>query len=69
MMDLNHLFQRSVAELREQAAGCRRAAETARMIKVRDALVKIADRFDALADQREQEQLHRKSADRAGGTI
>ena len=64
MMDLNHLFQRSVAELREQAAGCRRAAATARVIEVRDALVKIAERFDALADQREQDQLRRKSADR-----
>jgi hypothetical protein len=64
MMDLNHLFQRSPAELREQAAGCRRAAETARMIEVRDALVKIAERSDVLADQREQDQLRRKSADR-----
>jgi hypothetical protein len=28
-------------------------------------LIKLADRFDALADQREQEQLRRKSADRS----
>jgi hypothetical protein len=30
-----------------------------------EALIKIADRFDALADQREQEQLRHKS--RGGG--
>ena len=48
--------QRSVAELREQAAGYRRAAKAARVIHVSEALIKIADRFDDLADQREQEQ-------------
>jgi hypothetical protein len=57
--------QRSVAELREQAAGYRRMAETARVLNTEEALIKIADRFDALADQREQEQLRHKS--RGGG--
>ena len=53
----------SVAELRKLAAGYRRAAKTARIIKIRDALTKIANRYEALADKREQEQLRRKSAD------
>ena len=54
----------SVSELREQAAGYRRAAQTTRIAEVRNGLLKLADRFDALADQREQEQLRRKSAAR-----
>jgi hypothetical protein len=57
--------RRSPAELREQAAAYRRAAQTTRIAEVRDGLIKLADRFDALADQREQEQLRRKSADRS----
>jgi hypothetical protein len=34
-------------------------AETARALTAREALIKLADRFDSLADQREQEQLNR----------
>jgi len=45
----------SVSELREQAAGYRRAAQTTRIAKVRDGLFKLADRFDTLADEREQQ--------------
>jgi hypothetical protein len=40
-------------------------AETARVLNTGQALIKIADRFDALADQREQEQLRHKF--RGGG--
>jgi hypothetical protein len=58
------MSKRSVADLREQAAAYRRMAETARVLSTREALVKIAEQFDALADQREQEQLRRKPADR-----
>jgi hypothetical protein len=54
MADWNRLTLRSPAELREQADAYRRAAETARMINVREALFKLADQFDGLADQREQ---------------
>jgi hypothetical protein len=55
----------SPAELREHAAAYCRAAQNARVVKVRDALIELTDRFDALADQREQDQLRRKSADRS----
>jgi hypothetical protein len=55
------LSRRSVAELRAKAASYRRTAQTARMIvctvDVRAAFGKLADRFDALADEREQEQF------------
>jgi hypothetical protein len=51
------LSQRSVAELREQAMAYRRMAETAHVLDIRARLVKIAARFDALADQREQQEL------------
>ena len=54
MADWNHLTLRSPAELREQADAYRRAAQTARMIKVSEALLELADQFDGLADQREQ---------------
>ena len=50
--DLSH---RSVGQLRTQADAYRRMAGTARMVYAAAALLKIADRFDALADQREQE--------------
>ena len=50
--------QRSVAELREQAAGYRRMAETARVLNAREALTKLAEQLYALADQREQERLN-----------
>jgi hypothetical protein len=49
------MTQQSVAELRNRAAAYRRAAQTARMAKVRDGLIELADRYDALADKREQE--------------
>jgi hypothetical protein len=39
-------------------------AETARLLETRAALINLADRYDALADKREQDQLRRKSADR-----
>jgi hypothetical protein len=32
-------------------------AETARVLNAREALIKLAEQFDASADQREQEQL------------
>ena len=51
------LSQLSVAELREQAAAYRRMAETARVLNITAALRKIAERFAALADKREQEQF------------
>ena len=54
MADWNHLTLRSPAELREQADAYRRVGQTARMINVREALFKLADQFDGLADQREQ---------------
>jgi hypothetical protein len=49
--------RRNVAELRAQAAAYRGAAQNTRIAKVRDGLLKIADRYDTLADQREREQL------------
>ena len=54
MTDWNHLTLRSPAELREQADAYRHAAQATRMINVREALFKLADQFDGLADQREQ---------------
>jgi hypothetical protein len=50
------LSQRSSAELRAQAAEYRRLAASARTIATAAALLKIADRYDALADQRETEE-------------
>ena len=52
--DGTNLTQRSAAQLRTQAATYRRMAQTARMVDAAAALLKVADRFDALADQREQ---------------
>ena len=49
------LSERSAAELRAQAADYRHMAETARTADVAIGLRKIADRFDAMADQRERE--------------
>jgi hypothetical protein len=51
------LSQLSVAELREQVAAYRRMAETARVLNITAALLKIAERFATLADKREQEQF------------
>jgi hypothetical protein len=45
-----------VAELRAKATEHRRMAETTRVLKIRAALTKLADRFDALADEREQKE-------------
>ena len=48
---------RSVADLRAQAAAYRRMAKSTRVLGVGAALVQIAEGFDALADEGEQEQL------------
>ena len=48
------LANHSVAELRARAAEYRLLAQTARTASVMDSLRKLAERFDALADQREQ---------------
>jgi hypothetical protein len=55
MTDVSYLGRRSPAELRAQAARCRHAAKSARVVDVREALIAIAARFDDLADRREQE--------------
>jgi hypothetical protein len=60
--DVTSPSQQSVGELRRQAAGYRRTAKIARTIEVRHALIKIAYRYDELADEGEQE--GRRSADR-----
>ncbi len=46
--------QRSAAELRAQAAEFRRMAETARTMDATTSLLRLADRFDALAEQRDR---------------
>jgi hypothetical protein len=53
--DGTDLSRRSVAQLRTQAEAYRRMAGTARMVYAAAALLKVADRFDALADRRDQE--------------
>ena len=50
------LAERSVAELRQEAARYRRMAQTATTNEVMEALRNIADRLEALADQREREE-------------
>ena len=50
------LSHRSSAELRARAAEYRRMAASAHTIAVAEALLKIAARFDALADTREIEE-------------
>ncbi|HTI84757.1 MAG TPA: hypothetical protein VL614_30250 [Acetobacteraceae bacterium] len=47
--------KRSVAQLREEAEKYRRMAATARMAVALGGLLRLADRLDALADQRERE--------------
>jgi len=47
------LSERPIAELRAQAAEYRRMAATARHLETQGSLLKLADRMDALADQRE----------------
>jgi len=46
--------QQSAAQLRANACEYRRMAATASMADIRNSLLKLADRFDALADQRER---------------
>jgi hypothetical protein len=50
---------RSVAELRAQAAEHRRMARGARTMTVAAALLKLADRYDLLADTRERQPADR----------
>jgi hypothetical protein len=45
---------RSVAQLREEAEKYRRLAATARTVATLGALLRLADRLDALADWRER---------------
>jgi hypothetical protein len=47
------LSERPIAELRAQAAEYRLMAATARQLETQGSLLKLADRMDALADQRE----------------
>ena len=49
------LSQRSAAQLRAQAEQYRHMAATARMADTEISLLKLAIRFDALADRREAE--------------
>ena len=49
------LSMRPVAMLRMQAGEYRRMAATARMAETRNSLLKLADRIDTLADQRQRE--------------
>jgi hypothetical protein len=51
-MDRVPLSQRSAAELHAQADGYRRMAETARTMQTFRSLLRLADRFDDLAEQR-----------------
>jgi hypothetical protein len=46
--------QRPITELRNRAAEYRRMAETARIKDTVASLLRLADRFDDLADQRER---------------
>jgi hypothetical protein len=49
------LAERPIAVLRAQAATYRRMAATARMVGTQESLLKLADRIDDFADQRERE--------------
>jgi hypothetical protein len=53
MADPVPLSERPIAELRAQAAEYRRMAVTARQTATKRGLLKLADRLDALADERE----------------
>jgi hypothetical protein len=58
------LAQWPAAALRIKATEYRRMAETARMTDIKVALLRLADRFDALVDRREQgERCHRNCTD------
>ena len=59
-ISITAMRKRSVADLRAQAVAYRRMAKPARMLNIRDALMKIAARYDALADQRDQERIRGK---------
>jgi hypothetical protein len=48
------LAKRPIAMLRAQAATYRRMAATARMVGTQESLLKLADRIDDFADQRER---------------
>jgi hypothetical protein len=50
-MDRVPLSQRSAAELHAQADEYRRMAETARTMQTFKSLLRLADRFDGLAEQ------------------
>jgi hypothetical protein len=51
-MEWTPVSQRSVTELRAQAAEYRRMAKSARTMDAVTGLLRLADRFDALAEQR-----------------
>jgi hypothetical protein len=53
-MDSVPLSQRSAAELHAQADEYRRMAESARIMETFKSLLRLADRFDALAEQRDR---------------
>jgi hypothetical protein len=50
------LSEQSAAEIRARAEEYRRMAESARTLPVRESLRKLAERLDAIADRREQEE-------------
>jgi hypothetical protein len=56
------LAARGVVGLRAQSAGYRRMAATATTTAVMQALYMLADRYDALADQRERDERSRGTA-------
>jgi hypothetical protein len=58
MPDYIPLSQRSIAMLRIEAAQYRRMAATARTASTQGSLLKLADRIDALADERELKPHH-----------
>jgi hypothetical protein len=49
------LSKRTISELRHRAAEYRRMAETATTIATMAQLIRLAERFDGLADAREKE--------------
>ena len=53
--DFTPLSERPVAQLRARAEQYRDMAASARTLDTRNSLLKLAVRFDALADQREHE--------------
>jgi len=58
MPDYIPLSQRSVAMLRIEATQYRRMAATACMASTQSSLLRLADRIDALADERELKAQH-----------